>query len=144
MAKTRQVTFAARVTKGKKKGPVNAAKKPKAFASRAASGPQPGLVGGTNDVGVASDQAGEADPGTYGKKASKGSVKAKVMIQKAQKGKMATQPLPKKPTRRTQHHMLASSNRALTKRQQELAIQQAARDLVAMNRNDVRMAEQQR
>lgn len=132
MAKGRTVTFAVPVTKGKTKGPNNGVKKPKATSKQAPKPRQPGLVGGTNDIGVASDQAGQADPGNYGKKASTGSVKSKVMIQKAQKGKLATEPLPKKPNRRMQRHLLASSTRQYTRRQQELAIAQAARELVAM------------
>ena len=74
----------------------------------------PGTVGGTNDVGVATAQGGQADPGTYGRKAAKGAQAPKGKIVKAGRGQLAKS-MPKKP---------------MSKRQQQLAVSNAAKTLV--------------
>jgi hypothetical protein len=80
--------------------------------------PMPGTVGGTNDVGMGSTMGGEADPGSYGHKTVNFSLAPKKKLVKAERGQLAKS-MPTKP---------------LTKRQQELAVTQAARNLVDMLR----------
>lgn len=76
--------------------------------------PAPGTVGGTNDVGVASAQGGQADPGTYGRKAAKGAQAPRVVEFKAGRGRLAK----------------SAPTRPLSKRQQQMAVSNAAKALV--------------
>ena len=67
----------------------------------------PGTVGGTNDVGVATAQGGQADPGDYGRKASRGAQAPKGLV-KAGRGQLAKS-MPRKPMTRRQQSMAASN-----------------------------------
>ena len=77
-------------------------------------GPPPGTVGGNNGVGTATAMGGEADPGTYGRKAARGAHAPKTVTFKAGRGQLAKS-APTKP---------------LTRRQQSLAVSNAAKALV--------------